>query len=100
MLELIAFRLIPVVCPARSSKPENVWRRSLIPDRAYPAIESLVVISQGAQFSKHFGNFRHGERRKIAKKLAASTPSDAVELELSGLKNANAKRRVFLTQPT
>ena len=27
LLELIAFRLIPVICPARLVKPENYWKR-------------------------------------------------------------------------
>ena len=27
LLELIAFRPIPVVCPARGEKPENYWKR-------------------------------------------------------------------------
>ena len=27
LLELIAFRLIPVICPARRAKPENYWKR-------------------------------------------------------------------------
>ena len=26
LLELIAFRLIPVICPARRTKPENYWK--------------------------------------------------------------------------
>ena len=27
LLELIAFRPIPVICPARGVKPENYWKR-------------------------------------------------------------------------
>ena len=27
LLELKAFRLIPVICPARRAKPENDWKR-------------------------------------------------------------------------
>ena len=27
LLEFIAFRLIPVICPARRAKPENCWIR-------------------------------------------------------------------------
>ena len=27
LLELIAFRLIPAICPARRAKPENDWKR-------------------------------------------------------------------------
>ena len=27
LLEIIAFRLIPVICPARQAKPENYWKR-------------------------------------------------------------------------
>ena len=27
LLELIAFRPIPVVCPARRTKPENYWKQ-------------------------------------------------------------------------
>ena len=41
-LEFIAFRLIPVICPARRAKPENHWKQILIPDRAYPAIKSII----------------------------------------------------------
>ena len=37
LLELIVFRPIPVVCPARGVKPENCWKRELIPSRAHPA---------------------------------------------------------------
>ena len=42
LLEFITFRLIPVICPARRAKPENYWNEELIPDRAYPAIKSVV----------------------------------------------------------
>ena len=42
LLELIAFRLMPVVCPARRAKPENYWKRELLPDRAYPTIKSVI----------------------------------------------------------
>ena len=41
-LEFLHFRLIPVMCPARKTKPEIYWKRLLIPDRAYPAIESAI----------------------------------------------------------
>ena len=27
LMELIAFRLLPVICPARRAKPENYWKR-------------------------------------------------------------------------
>ena len=27
LLELIAFRPIPAICPARGAKPENYWKR-------------------------------------------------------------------------
>ena len=27
LLELMAFKLIPVICPARRAKPENYWKR-------------------------------------------------------------------------
>ena len=37
LLELIHFRQIPVISPARRAKPENYWKRELIADRAYPA---------------------------------------------------------------
>ena len=40
LLELTAFKPIPVVCHARRVEPENYWKRSIIPDRAYPAIKS------------------------------------------------------------
>ena len=41
LLELRAFRLIPLICPARRATPENHWKRSLIPNKAYPAIKSV-----------------------------------------------------------
>ena len=43
LLELIAFRLVLVICPARRAKPENDWKRSLIPVGAYPAIKSVNI---------------------------------------------------------
>ena len=42
LLEFIAFRLIPVICPARRAKPEKYWKRQLLPDRAYPEIKSVI----------------------------------------------------------
>ena len=36
LLDLIAFRLIPVIWPARRAMPENYWKRQLIPDRSSP----------------------------------------------------------------
>ena len=39
LLELITFRPIPAICPARRAKPENYWKRELIPNKAYPAIK-------------------------------------------------------------
>ena len=49
---IIAFRVIPVICPARRAKSENYWKRSLIPDRAYRAIKSVIVqkLSPGTIF--------------------------------------------------
>ena len=44
--ELVALRLIPVICHARSAKPENYWDRWWIPDRAYPAMKSEVFLTQ------------------------------------------------------
>ena len=40
--DLRAFRPIPVICPARRAKPENYWKRILIPDRASPASFSEI----------------------------------------------------------
>ena len=44
LLEFMAFRLIPVICPAkkRRAKPENYWKRELISDRVHPAIKTLT----------------------------------------------------------
>ena len=39
LLEFKAFRLIPVICPVRRAKPENYWKRYLIPNKANPAIK-------------------------------------------------------------
>ena len=41
-LDLTAFRQIPVICPARRAKPENYWKRELIPNKAYPANKPVV----------------------------------------------------------
>ena len=41
LLELIAFRLIPVICSARRAKSENYGIQQFIPDSAYPAIKSV-----------------------------------------------------------
>ena len=46
LLEFRAFRLIPVICPARRAKPENYCKRDLIPDRAYSAIKSVIFQEQ------------------------------------------------------
>ena len=64
LLKLIAFRLIPVICPARRGKPENCRKRYLIPDRAYRAIKTVkfqklipgIVFPDPLQFlsQKHF----------------------------------------------
>ena len=42
LLELIAFRPIPVICPARGVKPENYWKWLLIPNRAHPEKKSVI----------------------------------------------------------
>ena len=39
---IIAFRPIPVIFPARGAKHEKYWNRQLIPDRAHPAIKSVI----------------------------------------------------------
>ena len=41
--EIKAFRLIPVIRPARTAKPENHLKRELVPDRAYSAIKSVNI---------------------------------------------------------
>ena len=40
--KLKAFRLIPVIWPAIRARPEKYWKRYSIPDRAYPAITSVI----------------------------------------------------------
>ena len=42
LMELMPVRLIPVICPARRTKPENDWKRYLFPDKAHPAIKSAI----------------------------------------------------------
>ena len=42
LLEFIAFRLITVIYPTRRAKPEDYWKRLLIPDRAFPTIKSVI----------------------------------------------------------
>ena len=42
LLELIPFRLIPVIRPARKAKPENYWKRKLISNKTYPEIKSVI----------------------------------------------------------
>ena len=44
LLELTAFRLIPAIYPVRRAKPENYWKQKLIPDMAYPAMESVIYL--------------------------------------------------------
>ena len=42
LLELVAFRLTPAICPARRPKPENYWKQESIPNEASPAIISVI----------------------------------------------------------
>ena len=42
-LELIAFRLIPAICPARRGIPESDWKRPLLPGKAYPTIKAEQI---------------------------------------------------------
>ena len=43
LLEFILSDRFQYFCPARRTKPENYWKRELIPERAYPAIESAIL---------------------------------------------------------
>ena len=45
LLELIAFGLNPVICPARRAMPENYWKQESIPDRAYPVMKSVILVN-------------------------------------------------------
>ena len=69
-LELIAFRLVPVICPAIRAKPENYWKQYLIPDRAFPAkktsnfseiVSNFGVIIQGLFFGDRINTLGHFE---------------------------------------
>ena len=54
LLELIAFRPTPVICPARRAKPENYSKPPLIPDSSYPAMKSAIsqkLINSWKRFS-------------------------------------------------
>ena len=42
LLELLAFRPIPAICPARGAKPKITGNDKLIPDSAHPAIKSVI----------------------------------------------------------
>ena len=41
LLEIVTFRLVPGICSVRRAKPENDWKRQVIPDRAHHAIKSV-----------------------------------------------------------
>ena len=89
LLEVIAVRLIPVICPVRRAKPENRWKRWLAPDRAHPA-----------RISNFFRNLIPGNMFRIRRNFGPNNSGLAAGLAATLQGNLSGNWGPSTTHPT